>query len=91
MLQATPIPQQTPEDDLQLQTQNQHLLSSRIIYLNPEEAHLRYRRDVSDESEENFRTYRFYPYFRLRHVERVQSEPPLSNYEDSYDKFPTDF
>nr|CAI5828494.1 unnamed protein product [Callosobruchus analis] len=38
------------------------------------------------------RHYHYYPYVRVRHVSRRRSSQPrypLSNYEDSYDRFPT--
>lgn len=64
-------------------------------------AHLRLVRDVnsassdSSSSEEDLSNlghqYRFYPYYRIRHIQKVRQPPPLSNYADSYDKFPTDF
>lgn len=72
---------------------------------NRDNGHLRFIRDTSDDvsrsssqsvpSSEDLSTsgneYHYYPYLRVRHIQKIDKEPPLSNYADSYDKFPTDF
>lgn len=44
--------------------------------------------EILDSSEATDQRFHYYPQFRLRHVFH-QPKHPLSNYADSYDRFPT--